>query len=157
MFALRKCSLPFYKGMASKVTITKVGGEAPLPPPPAPAKFVAAHPPLPAAASRPRRGKSMKTFPRGVLKKTSKIKPVRNPTKPPPMRKDVRKHTIRVLTEKGMQSRRKTLRSKIQKMRDEDVREKLQKAGVSHNPKTPPTVLREMLEGGVESGMISLR
>ena len=91
------------------------------------------------------------------MKKTAKIKPVRNPTKPPPTRKDIRKHTIRVLTEKGMQSRRKTLRHKIQTMPDQAVREKLQKAGVSHNPKTPPQVLREMLEGGVESGMISLR
>lgn len=99
----------------------------------------------------------MKTFPRGVLKKTAKIKPVRNPTKPPPTRKDIRKHTIRVMTEKGVQGRRKTLRQRIHTMKDEEVRETLQKAGVSHNPKTPPTVLREMLEGGVESGMISLR
>ncbi len=61
------------------------------------------------------------------------------------------------MTEKGVQGRRKTLRQRIHKMKDEEVRETLQKAGVSHNPKTPPPVLREMLEGGVESGMISLR
>ena len=63
---------------------------------------------------------------------------------------------MRVLTDKGVESRRKTIRSKIRKMKDEDVRTKLQSAGVSHNPKTPPHVLRDMLEGGVEAGMISL-
>jgi hypothetical protein len=97
----------------------------------------------------------MKTFPKGILKKTAKIKPVRDPAKPPPTRKDVRKHSIRVMTEKGAERRRKTIRQKVKTMRDEDVRAALQKAGVSHNPKTPPHVLREMLEGGVEAGMIS--
>ena len=98
----------------------------------------------------------MKTFPKGILKKTAKVKPVRDPAKAPPLKKGVRKHTVRVLTEKGVESRRKTIRHRIRKLKDEDVRAKLQKAGVSHNPKTPPHVLRDMLEGGVEAGMISL-
>jgi hypothetical protein len=98
----------------------------------------------------------MKTFPRGILKKTAKILPVRDPTKPPALRKGVRKHTVRVLTEKGADMRRKTIRQKIKSMPDEIVRSKLKKAGVSHNEKTPPHILREMLEGGTEAGMISL-
>ena len=98
----------------------------------------------------------MKTFPKGILKKTAKVKPVRDPAKAPPLKKGVRKHTVRVLTEKGVESRRKTIRHRIRKLKDEEVRVKLQKAGVSHNPKTPPHVLRDMLEGGVEAGMISL-
>lgn len=99
----------------------------------------------------------MKTFPKGILKKTAKIKPVRDPAKAPPTKKGVRKHTVRVLTEKGAELRRKTIRQKIHKLKEEEVRAKLQKAGVSHNPKTPLPVLQDMLEGGVEAGMISLK
>ena len=98
----------------------------------------------------------MRTYPKGILRKTNKIKPVRDPAKPPPTRKDIRKHTVRVLTEKGVQARRKTLRKRIHGMREEKVTEILQKAGVSLNPKTPPAMRREMLEGAVEAGMISL-
>jgi hypothetical protein len=134
--------------MPGPVTITKVGDTAPVP----------AHtpiPPLPAAAARPRKPRTMKTFPKGILKKTAKIKPVRDPAKPPPTRKDVRKHSVRVLTEKGAERRRRTIRQKVKSMKDDEVRAALQKAGVAQNPKTPPHVLRDMLEGGVESGMIS--
>lgn len=140
--------------MPEPVKIIKAG----VTPPPAPVVKSTPPPPtpLPAAAARPKKHKTMKTFPRGILKKTAKVKPVRDPAKPPPLKKGIRKHTVRVLTEKGVESRRKTIRHRIRKMKDEDVRAKLQKAGVSHNPKTPPHVLRDMLEGGVEAGMISL-
>jgi hypothetical protein len=45
--------------------------------------------------------KSMKTFPRGVLKRTFKVRPVSDPAKPPPFKKLSRKHTIRLFTDKG--------------------------------------------------------
>ena len=98
----------------------------------------------------------MKTFPKGILKKTAKVKPVRDPAKAPPLKKGVRKHTVRVLTEKGVESRRKTIRHRIRKLKDEEVLAKLQKAGMSQNQNTPPSVRRELLEGAVEAGMISL-
>lgn len=144
--------------MPEPVKIIKAGAA----PPPAPVLKPAPAPPAlppnpPLAAARPKKHKTMKTFPKGILKKTAKVKPVRDPAKPPPLKKGVRKHTVRVLTEKGVESRRKTIRQRIRKMKDEEVRSKLQKAGVSHNPKTPPHVLRDMLEGGVEAGMISLQ
>lgn len=107
------------------------------------------------AAARPQRKATMKTYPKGVLKKTAKIKPVRDPAKAPPFKKGVRKHSVRVLTEKGIESRRKTIRTKIKSMKDDEVRERLRRAKVSHNPKTPPHVLRDILEGGMEAGMIS--
>lgn len=107
----------------------------------------------PIAAARPTR-KTMKTYPKGVLK-TAKIKPVRDPAKAPPFKKGVRKHSVRVLTEKGIESRRKTIRNKIKSMKDDEVRDRLRRAKVSHNPKTPPHVLRDILEGGMEAGMIS--
>jgi len=107
------------------------------------------------ATARPQRKATMKTYPKGVLKKTAKIKPVRDPAKAPPFKKGVRKHSVRVLTEKGIESRRKTIRAKIKSMKDDEVRERLRRAKVSHNPKTPPHVLRDILEGGMEAGMIS--
>lgn len=142
--------------MPSAVKIIKAGASAPSPPLlPPPAPMLAAAPPPPAAA-RPRKQKTMKTFPRGILKKTAKVKPVRDPTKPPPFKKGVRKHTVRVLTEKGTEHRRSTIRQKIRALKDDEIRTKLQRAGVAHNPKTPPVVLRDMLESGAEAGMISL-
>ena len=117
-------------------------------------KSVSIEPSAPVAAARPSR-KSMKTFPKGVLKKTAKIKPVRDPARAPPFKKGVRKHTVRVLTESGIESRRRTIRHAIKSMRDDEVRAKLKRSGVSHNSKTPPHVLRDILEGGMEAGMIS--
>lgn len=145
--------------MPEPVKIIKAGVGPASPPAPivAPQPPPVAAPPNPRpAAARPKKHRTMKTFPKGILKKTAKIAAVRDPAKAPPVKKGVRKHTVRVLTEKGADVRRKTIRSKIRKMKDDDVRAKLQKAGVSHNPKTPPHVLRDMLEGGVEAGMISL-
>jgi hypothetical protein len=109
----------------------------------------------PQTATARQQRKTMKTYPKGVLKKTAKIKPIRDPAKAPPFKKGVRKHSVRVLTEKGIESRRKTIRAKIKSMKDDEVRERLRRAKVSHNPKTPPHVLRDILEGGMEAGMIS--
>lgn len=133
-----------------QVKITKVGGEEEPPRPPP--KLA-----VPAAAARPSRARrTLKTYPKGILKKTAKIQGVKDPAKPPPARRGIRKHTVRVLTEKGVEHRRKTIRGKIRKMKDTEVHAALQKAGVAHNPKTPAHIQREILEGGVESGMISL-
>ncbi len=139
--------------MSTKVVITKAGSEVPPPPPLAPPP-----PPMPPARPGARRrvtGRT-KTYPAGILKKTAKIKPVRDPAKAPPFRKGIRKHTVRVLTEKGIESRRRTIRHKVGRMSEPQLRERLQKAGISHNPKTPPNVLRAMVEGGAEAGMISI-
>ena len=135
--------------MSTKVVITKAGSEVPPPPP------IAPPPPARPGARRRITGRT-KTYPAGILKKTAKIKPVRDPAKAPPFRKGIRKHTVRVLTEKGIESRRRTIRHKVGRMSEPQLRERLQKAGISHNPKTPPNVLRAMVEGGAEAGMISI-
>jgi hypothetical protein len=102
------------------------------------------------------RHKSMKTFPRGVMKGTRKrggnepIVGVRDPAKPPP----VRKRTLRILTVKGAKARRKTIKQTVQSMSDSKVREQLKGSGIAVNPKTPPQLAREILEGGMEAGMI---
>ena len=103
-------------------------------------------------------GKTMKTFPRGILKtaKHSKLKAVADPAKPPPLKKDMKKYTIRLLTDKGVRRHRKTIKRKIAGMSDQKVREMVTKNGLLKNANTPVPIMREMLEGGAISGFISL-
>jgi len=70
--------------------ITKVDGDS-KPTPPAPEKKAPDSKPVITARKR---SKSMRTFPRGVLKKTMKVKPTSDPAKSPPFKKSSRKHTI---------------------------------------------------------------
>lgn len=92
--------------------------------------------------------KTMKTFPRGVLKKTQKIRPTRNPTKAPPRRKG----TLRILTEKGIEHRRKRIETTVRSLPDAKVKEALEKSGYKvKNPK----IAREILKGGMEAGFLS--
>lgn len=99
--------------------------------------------------------KSMKTFPRGVLKKTLKVKPISDPAKPPPFKKSSRKHTIRLFTDHGEKRRRKTIKKKIAKMSDAKVDELVQKHNLLKNSETPPRIKREMLSGAMLAGFIS--
>jgi len=102
--------------------------------------------------------KTHRTFPRGILKTAKNkvtLKPVSDPAKPPPMKKFMKKHTIRLLTEKGVRHQRKTIRHSISKMSDEKVRTLVKKAGLLKNASTPIPIMREMLEGGMIAGFIS--
>lgn len=104
-------------------------------------------------------GKTMKTFPRGVLKTAKNkhsIKPVSDPAKPPPLKKTMKKHVIQLITDKGVRRHRKTLRKQISKMSNEKVKELVVKHGLLKNPNTPPSIMREMLEGGAIAGFVSL-
>jgi hypothetical protein len=106
---------------------------------------------------KPNRHRSMRTFPRGVMKGTrsksrggSEFVGVKDPAKPPPSRKG----TLRILTKKGAEMRRTTIKKTVQSMSDAGVRIALKKSNITVNPKTPPHIAREILEGGMESGMI---
>lgn len=94
--------------------------------------------------------RSLKTYPRGILK-TSKIKPVADPARPPPLKKGSKKHTIRLLPDSD---RRKTIKKRVSKMSDAKVRDIAMKAGLSKG-NAPPKLLREMVEGGMIAGFIS--
>jgi hypothetical protein len=120
--------------MSEKVTITKIGGvEAPQP-----------------------SKKTQRVIPKSILK-TSKVKPTSDPSRAPPVNKVMRKHTIRLLTDKGYKRHRKTLRRKISKLSDEKIKEIAKKGGLLKSPNTPITVLREMVEGGAIAGFLSLQ
>ena len=114
-----------------------------------------AAPPPPVVGSSKKRDHSRKPkF--GILKhgRTARSKPrfeaVRDPAKSPP----VRKSTLRILTEKGVKSRLKSIRTTVRNMPDQKVRAVLKAAGIPLGEKTPAPLAREILEGGMEAGMI---
>jgi hypothetical protein len=123
--------------------IVKIGGSEPAP--------VDPNPILKTGGKK----KSMKTFPRGVLKKTLKVRPVSDPARPPPLKNLSRKHTIRLFTDKGESRRRKTIKKKVAKMSDRKVDEMVQKHNLLKNSETPPRIKREMLSGAMMAGFIS--
>lgn len=90
----------------------------------------------------------------GVLKggKTAraKIHAVRDPARSPPSRKGV----LKILTEKGAEKRRAHIRKTVRNMSDAKVRHLLKASGLPVSPKAPKEVVREILEGGMEAGMI---
>jgi hypothetical protein len=98
-------------------------------------------------------GKKLKTFPKGILK-TAKIKPVKDPAKHPRLKKFMRKHTIRLLTDSGVSHRKKTIKQKVGRMSDAKVKEVVVNTGLSKG-NSPPALLREILEGGMLAGFVS--
>ena len=131
------------KPAQENVKIVKVGQETP----------VATPTPVPSPKTAGRK-KSMKTFPKGILKKHT-IKAVRDPARAPPMKKS--KGTLRILTEKGIHARRQRIKKTVRTMPEHKVRETLKKAGMSLNPNTPPDLAKEILESGMEAGMIVVK
>lgn len=104
--------------------------------------------------------KSMRTYPHGVLKggKTArqKIVAVRDPAKSPPLNPK-RKSTLRILTEKGAEKRRQQIKKTVRSMPDTKVRSVLKASGLPVSDKTPTHIAKEILEGGMEAGMIVVR
>jgi hypothetical protein len=135
--------------MSKNITITKVGGGEP--------------PPV-AGATCGGAAKTRKAPPKGILKRAhatahaahATIKPVADPAKAPPHKKTVYKHTIKVLTPKGVKRNRKTLRNKVKRMSDTQVRDIVTKSGLLKNKDTPVSIMREMVVGGSIAGFISL-
>ena len=129
--------------MADNVRIVKVGGTS-------------SSSAKPASPAKKHHKKSMRTYPRGVLKKGGKterakvhIEGVRDPAKPPP-----RKSTLRILTDNGASRRREQIRKTVRNMPMEKVRHVLKASGIPISSKTPEPLAKEILEGGMEAGMI---
>lgn len=146
---LRKSIYSFSnKGMSqakdTKVVITKVGADEKVP-----------EKPEPPTGGKKKRTKSMKTFPRGIMKKTFKVKSVADPAKPPPLKKGTRKHTIRLFTDRGEIRRRKTIKRKVSKMSEKEVNALVTKHNLLKNESTPSKIKREMLSGAMLAGFIS--
>ena len=88
---------------------------------------------------------------RGILK----LKGVRDPAKAPPLKRGMRKHTLRLLTEKGMRKHRRTQKNRISKMKPDELKATLGKS-IGVNPNTPPEISRQILDNAVSAGFISL-
>ena len=117
-----------------KVTITKVGEEA----------------------SRSQPVKQVVAKPAKSILKTARIRAVSDPAKSPPVKKSMKKHTIRLLTKKGTRQHRKTLRRKISGLSDTKIRQIASNYGLVKSPDTPVPILRQMIEGGAIAGFLSV-
>jgi hypothetical protein len=136
--------------MDEKVVITKMGSE------PSPVKIPIKSVEDPKIEGGNKRKKSLKTFPRGILKTAKvKIKPVADPAKRPPLKKSMTKRTIRLLTDKNVNDRRKTIKQKVDSLKDGRVRELVIKHKLSKG-NGPLSLLRQILEGGMFSGFVSI-
>jgi hypothetical protein len=96
--------------------------------------------------------KTIKTFPRSILKKTGKVLPSNNPSKAPPTRKSVKLMTI-----SGIEKARKTAKARAMKTDIGTIRKKLiEKKIIGADKKNiPPTVLRTLYADSVGAGLLS--
>jgi len=102
---------------------------------------------------RQRVRRSTKTFPRGILRKTAKIVPSKNPSKAPA----TRKRSVKLMTEKGLENARKTAKAKAAKMDIALIRKKLveKKIIAGEKKNVPPSVLRVLYADSVGAGLLS--
>ena len=100
-----------------------------------------------------RHRRSTRTFPKGILRKTAKIVPDKNPSKSPA----TRKRSVKLMTERGLEKARKTAKAKAAKMDISLIRKKLVEkkiiGGVKKN--IPPAVLRVLYADSVGAGLLS--
>lgn len=132
------------------IVVNKIGSVAPVPTPPAPAL-----PPVaPAPAPVPMGGKQ-RTFPKGILRKTARRKPVA--PKPSGDPTSSRKKTLRIFTGSGQTKMRATIRQRVKRMDDKTIRQKLvDKKLISSHSKASAPLLRKMVEEAVGAGLLKL-
>jgi hypothetical protein len=124
--------------MNKSITIQKIGAEEP-------------------SKTEVKRTKTIKTFPKGILKKSKfTLKGVSDPAKAPSLKKGMRRHTLRMLTEKGLKKHRKTLKHKIAGMSDSKIQDVVRSKGLVKNLKTPPGISRQILDNAVSAGFVSV-
>jgi hypothetical protein len=108
---------------------------------------------MPSGPGGGRRRRSSKTYPRGILRKTAKIRPTGNPSKAPP----TRKKSIKLMTEGGIEKARKTAKAKAARMDIALIRKKLIEKKIIGGEKKdiPPAVLRTLYADSVGAGLLS--
>lgn len=94
-----------------------------------------------------------KTFPRGILRKTHKILPSKNPSKAPP----TKKRSILFVSEHKIKEARKTVKQRAAKTELGTIRKKLiDKKIISPEKKNiPPSVLRTLYADSVAAGLMN--
>lgn len=89
------------------------------------------------------------------LKGILKVKGVADPAKSPPLRKTAKRRRIQILTDSGSKKYRKTIRRKLDKMSNKQVKELADKHGLVKGKNTPPELMRHIVEGGITAGFVS--
>lgn len=110
--------------------------------------------PAAGGGKRRRRGvRGTRTFPRGILRKTSRVMPSRNPSKSPP----TRKRSILIVSEKKVKDARKSAKAKASKTDIGTIRKRLvEKKIISSEKKNiPPAILRTLYIDAVGAGLLS--
>ena len=94
-----------------------------------------------------------RTFPKGILRKTTKIHPSRNPTKAPA----TRKRSVVLVPESKIREARKTAKTRASKTDLGTIRKKLiEKKIISpHKKHIPPAVLRTLYADAVGAGLLN--
>ena len=99
---------------------------------------------------------TVKTFPKGILRRTSRILPTSNPSFPSGGK--TRKHRLRLTTPKGLEKTRRQMHARISKVDINTIRAKLQEKGViskDSKKKIPEKILRTLYEDSVGAGLLS--
>ena len=97
--------------------------------------------------------KNTRTFPKSSLKKTAKILPVRDPAKPPPLKKGSRRFTMRLNF--NNKDRQEQVRKQVKKMSSQEIQDVLSKTTLSLNPKTPKKIIEETIVNAKLAGFVS--
>lgn len=107
----------------------------------------------PAGGGRRRKTAGARTFPRGILRKTHKIMPIRNPSRAPP----TRKRSVLLVSEKKLREARKTAKNRAAKTEISIIRKRLiaKKIISSEKKNIPPAVLRTLYADAVGAGLLS--
>lgn len=97
--------------------------------------------------------KTTRTFPRGILRKSHKIIPSKNPSKAPP----TRKRAVLIVSNNKIKEARKTAKQRAIKTDIGTIRKKLiEKRIISPDKKNiPPSVLRTLYADSVGAGLIN--
>jgi hypothetical protein len=111
-----------------------------------------APPPTSKSVAPPQKGRATVKRPlKGILK----VKGVADPAKSPPLRKTAKRRRIQILTDSGSKKYRKTIRRKLDKMSNKQVKDLAEKHGLVKGKNTPPELMRHIVEGGITAGFVS--
>ena len=120
-----------------KIVIVKDGYTAPLPTKTSP---------------NPTKGRAtLKKTLKGILK----VKGVSDPAKSPPLRKTAKRRRVQIMTESGSKNYRKTIRRKLDRLSNKQVKDLADKHGLVKGKNAPPELVRHIVEGGITAGFIS--
>lgn len=99
--------------------------------------------------------KTLKRPLKSILKKSLKIKDVRDPSKSPPLKPGMHKHTLKMSTLHGHKKFKKTLKKKLSKMKKSDLDKLALESNLKLNPNTPPEIAKKILSSAITAGFVS--